>query len=105
MNAQTITALTLADVVSASTLDANTRGRIVNALTADDVTVTVTVHHDGFVTNSYRWAKTGNCTTTVITATGAVETPGKYDMKRSGGKGASVAICIAKVGQKRGRNV
>jgi hypothetical protein len=105
MNAQTTTASTLADSVAASTLDANTRERIVNALTADDVTVTVTVHHDGFVPNSYRYAKTGNCTTTVITATGVSTAPGKYDMKRSGGKGADVVVCIAKVGQKRGRNV
>jgi hypothetical protein len=105
MNAQTTTASTLADSVAASTLDANTRERIVNALTADDVTVAVTVHHNGFVPNSYRYAKTGNCTTTVITATGVSTAPGKYDMKRSGGKGADIVVCIAKVGQKRGRNV
>jgi hypothetical protein len=105
MTATTTTASTLADSVAASTLDAATKSRILAALTTDDVTVTVTVHHDGFVPNSYRYAKTGNCTTTVITATGAVETPGKYDMKRSGGKGADVVVTIAKAGQKRGRNV
>lgn len=105
MTTATNTAATLADAVTAANLDAATTRRILAALTADDVTVTVITRGDGWVPNSYRYAKTGCCTTTTITAAGVSMTPGKYDMKRSGGQGADVVVCIAKPGQKRGRNV
>ena len=105
MNAQTTTASTLADSVNDATFDAATKARILAALTADDVTVTVTVHHDGFVPNSYRYAKTGKSTTLVITAESIMVMSGKYDMKRSGGKGAEITAYIAKANQSRGRNV
>jgi hypothetical protein len=105
MNAQTTTASTLADSVAASTLDAATKSRILAALTADDNVVFVTEYHDGFVANSYNYAKTGKSTRTTIMADSVRVSPDRYDMKRSGGKGADVVVTIAKVGQKRGRNV
>lgn len=105
MTATTTTASTLADSVAASTLDAATKSRILAALTADDHVVFVTEHHDGFVPNSYKYAKTGKSTRTTIEAGSVRVSPDRYDMKRSGGKGADVVVTIAKAGQKRGRNV
>jgi hypothetical protein len=96
---------TLADAVAAANLDATTTRRILGALTPEDVTVTVTVHHSGWVPNAYRYAANGYCTTTTITTTGVTETSGRYNMKRSGGKGADVAVLIAKPNQRRGRYV
>ena len=77
--------------------------RILAALTPDDVQVTITDHHNGFVPTSYTFAVFGDCTTTVITAAGATSTNGQYNRRRSHGIGTRVVVTIARPGQKRGR--
>ena len=77
--------------------------RILAALTPDDVQVTITDYHDGFVPNSYTFAVFGDCTTTVITAAGATVTKGQYNRRRSHGIGTRVVVTIARPEQKRGR--
>lgn len=96
---------TLADAVAAANLDATTTRRIVGALTEDDMIVTVVEYHDAWVPNNYRYASRGYCTTTTITTTGVTTLSGRYDMKRSNGKGATVVVNIAKPNQRRGRYI
>lgn len=97
--------MTLAEQVERAGLDNESEKRILGALHADDVTVTVVRYNDGFVPNSYRYAANGKCTVTTITATGSTVTSARYSMKRSNGKGALVQITVAKAGQRRGRYI
>ena len=93
----------LAAAVQAADLAPELALRILAALTPDDVQVTITDHHNGFVPNSYTFAVFGDCTTTVITAEGATSTKGQYNRRRSHGIGTRVVVTIARPGQKRGR--
>ena len=93
----------LAAAVQAADLAPELAQRILAALTPDDVQVTITDHHNGFVPTSYGYKTFGDCTTTVITAEGATSAEHKYDRRRSNGIGAKVVVTIARPGQKRGR--
>ena len=93
----------LAAAVQAADLAPELALRILAALTPDDVQVTITDHHNGFVPTSYTFAVFGDCTTTVITAAGATVTKGQYNRRRSHGIGTRVVVTIARPGQKRGR--
>ena len=93
----------LALAVQAADLAPELARRILAALTPDDVQVTITDHHNGFVPTSYTFAVFGDCTTTVITAEGATSTKGQYNRRRSHGIGTRVVVTIARPGQKRGR--
>ena len=93
----------LALAVLAADLAPELARRILAALTPDDVQVTITDHHNGFVPTSYTFAVFGDCTTTVITAAGATSTKGQYNRRRSHGIGTRVVVTIARPGQKRGR--
>jgi hypothetical protein len=93
----------IAELIGQAELD-----RIIAALTPDDVTVTITKYFSGWVPNSYRFAKKGNCTTARVSVAGQFAYDvvlGEYDMKRSGGTGPEVVVTIAKANQSRGRNV
>lgn len=93
----------LALAVLAADLAPELARRILAALTPDDVQVTITDHHNGFVPTSYTFAVFGDCTTTVITAEGATSAKGQYNRRRSHGIGTRVVVTIARPGQKRGR--
>ena len=93
----------IAELIGQAELD-----RIVAALMPDDVTVTITKYFSGWVPNSYKFAKKGNCTTARVSVGGQFAYDvaiGHYDMKRSGGVGPEVVVTIAKAGQKRDRNI
>jgi len=68
---------------------------IAAAFDADDRIITVREYNDGFVPNSYRWPAPG--TYTEWSRDGSV-TEGKYDRKRSGGKGSTLVGRSAKGG-------
>ena len=103
MQTANLFAPTLAAAVQTADLAPELARRILAALTPDDVKITVTEHHDGFVPMSYGYKTFGDCTTTVITAEGATSTEHKYDRRRSNGVGAKIVVTIARPGQKRGR--
>lgn len=83
--------------------------RIVAALADDDVRITVTVYHDGWVSNSSKTKMDkGRCATFCVSVAGDFQFDssfGTYDRRRSFAQGPKHTIAIAKAGQKRGRYI
>jgi len=76
---------------------------LTRALRKDDAFAEITVYHDGWVPNSYRFATRGAKSTIRIEGCGFSLTHSAYDRKRSGGTGPVATCFVGKEGQTQGR--